>query len=214
MRRDLSIVTTDKRHYRVIAQEHWGLTDEQMVGMHVHHRTPRCKGGTNDPSNLYVCSPSFHKHAWHDGKEWVDWAHEGARAGVAARSLKRKNDPDWAEQESRINRLNAQKQHQQDKGKPEYHEKQSRRALKAVCSKRKHWGEATYLQVETLYYSGHTSGYKIARQLGFQKWKSISNMLECISLGLTFEQATVTENYVQESHRIKNSPVFELISSY
>lgn len=57
----------DKRPYRKIAQENWGLTSAQMKGMHVHHRVPRSKGGTNDASNLYVCSPSFHAHIWHDG---------------------------------------------------------------------------------------------------------------------------------------------------
>jgi len=60
-----AIVKVDNRPYRTIAQDHWGLTDEQMKGMHVHHRIPRCKGGTNDPSNLYVCSPWFHAHVWH-----------------------------------------------------------------------------------------------------------------------------------------------------
>ena len=67
MRKDLSIVLVDKRHYRKIAQDNWGLTDEQMKGMHVHHRVPRSKGGTNDASNLYVCSPSFHANVWHNG---------------------------------------------------------------------------------------------------------------------------------------------------
>jgi len=61
-----AIVKVDTRHYRVIAQEHWGLTDEQMKGMHVHHRIHRSKGGSNDPSNLFVCSPWFHAHVWHE----------------------------------------------------------------------------------------------------------------------------------------------------
>lgn len=62
-----SIVKVDVRPYRTIAQENWGLTDEQMKGMHVHHRIPVSKGGTNDPSNLFVCSPSFHAWVWHGG---------------------------------------------------------------------------------------------------------------------------------------------------
>ena len=53
--------------YRTIAQKHWGLTKEQMKGMHVHHRIPQSEGGTNDPSNLYVCSPWFHYNVWHNG---------------------------------------------------------------------------------------------------------------------------------------------------
>lgn len=61
----MNLVLADKRPYRKIAQDNWGLTDEQMKGMHVHHRLPTSKGGTNDPSNLYVCSPWFHAHVWH-----------------------------------------------------------------------------------------------------------------------------------------------------
>jgi hypothetical protein len=69
-----SIVKVDTRNYRKIAQENWGLSKEQMRGMHVHHRIRRCDGGTNDPSNLYVCSPSFHKWVWHDGEEFIEWS--------------------------------------------------------------------------------------------------------------------------------------------
>jgi hypothetical protein len=76
-----SIVTVDKRPYRKIAQENWGLTDEQMKGMHVHHRIPVSNGGTNDPSNLYVCSPSFHQNVWHNGESWIKWATAGGKKG-------------------------------------------------------------------------------------------------------------------------------------
>lgn len=65
MDKNSSIVKVDHRDYRRIAQENWGLTDSQMAGMHVHHRIPRSVGGTNDASNLFVCSPSFHYYAWH-----------------------------------------------------------------------------------------------------------------------------------------------------
>jgi hypothetical protein len=68
----LSIVKVDSRSYRTIAQENWGLTNEQMKGMHVHHRIPRSCGGTNDPSNLYVCSSWFHANVWHDRMFWVE----------------------------------------------------------------------------------------------------------------------------------------------
>lgn len=60
-----AIVKLPTGNYRKIAQRNWGLTDEQMVGMHVHHRIPVSEGGTNDPSNLYVCSPSCHA-VWHE----------------------------------------------------------------------------------------------------------------------------------------------------
>ena len=62
MKKSLSIVVTPNHsNYRLIAQRHWGLTDEQMRGMDVHHWVPRSLGGTNDPSNLYVMSRSCHR---------------------------------------------------------------------------------------------------------------------------------------------------------
>jgi hypothetical protein len=81
MDKNVSIVKVDKRPYRKIAQENWGLTKEQMKGMHVHHRIRRCDGGTNDPSNLYVCSPWFHRWCWHNGEEWIEWANKGGSIG-------------------------------------------------------------------------------------------------------------------------------------
>ncbi len=62
-----ALVLLPKGTYRQIAQANWNLTDEQMKGMHVHHRIPRSKGGTDAPENLYVCSPSFHANVWHGG---------------------------------------------------------------------------------------------------------------------------------------------------
>jgi hypothetical protein len=88
-KKDGSIVWVDPRPYRKIAQENWGLSDEQMKGMHVHHRIPVSEGGTNDPSNLYVCSPSFHAWVWH-GCSFVEMAREAGRKGSKAqpRSVK------------------------------------------------------------------------------------------------------------------------------
>ena len=65
------IIKVDLRHYRKIAQENWNLNDDQMRGRHVHHRIPQSEGGTNDPSNLYVCSPEYHATVWHDRLYWV-----------------------------------------------------------------------------------------------------------------------------------------------
>lgn len=76
-----SIVKVDTRHYRVIAQEHWGLTSDQMKGMHVHHRIPRSAGGTNDPSNLYVCTPEFHSRVWHNNAFFIEKASSGGKVG-------------------------------------------------------------------------------------------------------------------------------------
>jgi len=54
---------------RRIARDHWGLTNEQMCGMHVHHQPPRCEGGKDIPEHLYVCSPPMHQYGWHNN-EW------------------------------------------------------------------------------------------------------------------------------------------------
>ena len=81
---DNSIVLVDKRPYRKIAQEHWGLSDEQMKGAHVHHRIPQSNGGTNDPSNLYVCSPWFHANVWHTEAFWIETQIKSAISGGKA----------------------------------------------------------------------------------------------------------------------------------
>lgn len=75
------LVKVDKRHYRVIAKENWGLTWKQMRGMHVHHRIPLSKGGTNDPSNLYVCSPGYHQYVWHGNEYYLLNASKGGFIG-------------------------------------------------------------------------------------------------------------------------------------
>jgi len=85
------LVKVDSRPYRTIAQEHWGLSDEQMKGMHVHHRIPLSEGGTNDPSNLYVCHPSFHFHAWHGANQrlcLIEKATENAKKGARLGGLR------------------------------------------------------------------------------------------------------------------------------
>jgi hypothetical protein len=82
MDKTVSIVKVDKRPYRVVAQENWGLTDEQMRGTHVHHRIRRSDGGTNDPSNLFVCSPWYHDVVWHGGSGgFIGLAIEGGQRG-------------------------------------------------------------------------------------------------------------------------------------
>lgn len=80
MKKELSIVRVDTRHYRTIARENWGLTREQMKGKHVHHRIAVSDGGTNDPTNLYVCSPWFHDVMWHGGSGgFIELAAEGGK---------------------------------------------------------------------------------------------------------------------------------------
>ena len=78
-----------KGRHRRIAQKHWGLTDEQMKGMHVHHRIPVSEGGTNDPANLYVCSPKYHSEVWHDGDYFTLWANRGGNSNTESQRLGR-----------------------------------------------------------------------------------------------------------------------------
>jgi hypothetical protein len=92
------IVRVDNRSYRKIAQDNWGLTDEQMIGMHVHHRYPVSKGGTNDASNLYVCSPWFHAHVWHhpDTDHYHNWIASVCKPESRAKSWSTRKD-NWSE---------------------------------------------------------------------------------------------------------------------
>ena len=75
-----AIVKLPQGRYRKIAQENWGLTKQQMEGMHVHHRIPVSEGGTNDPTNLYVCSPSCHA-MWHSGNLHIDLLEKARQGG-------------------------------------------------------------------------------------------------------------------------------------
>ena len=86
MEKCVSIVRVDKRNYRIIARENWGLSCKQMKGKHVHHRIKRSEGGTNDPSNLYVCSEWFHDKIWHaDDGGFTGCASKGGIKGGYAR---------------------------------------------------------------------------------------------------------------------------------
>jgi hypothetical protein len=115
MKNSSSIVRVDKRPYRVIARENWGLTEKQMEGMHVHHRIPLSQGGTNDPSNLYVCSPYFHAYVWHEESHYTKNALKGARAAVQAKKLLRDGDPGWRKRELQICREAALALHEKRK---------------------------------------------------------------------------------------------------
>lgn len=85
---DVSIVKVDKRPYRVIARDNWGLTEAQMQGKHVHHRIRRSGGGTDDPSNLFVCSPWYHDVIWHGGSGgFIGLATEGGQKGGKSNAI-------------------------------------------------------------------------------------------------------------------------------
>lgn len=216
MDREVSIVHVDSRPYRAIAQEHWGLTDKQMKGMHVHHRIPRSRGGTNDPSNLYVCSPSFHAHAWHGEDSYLSLtkvAIEGGRKGGLALAEKIKEVKSqglkWKPAQER-----AKKMHEKHKGSSWYSNSQAMKAQRAAASKRKHWSEAEYEAAWVEYLNGHSTGYHIAKALGKKKWKMYENMAKLFSLGYSFEQVIDPDLYVSESMRLKTSSVSHLLAKY
>ena len=79
------VLSPEQTDYRKVAQRHWGLTDEQMKGMHVHHHPPRSEGGRNIPEHLYVSSPSMHAHGWHDGDWFVENARKGCQRSIESR---------------------------------------------------------------------------------------------------------------------------------
>lgn len=54
----------------------------------MHHRIPVSKGGTNDPSNLYVCSPWFHKNCWHYEDSYNSLIPYAQMGGIISRDRK------------------------------------------------------------------------------------------------------------------------------
>jgi hypothetical protein len=79
MKKEVSIVlSVERRDYRKLAQKWYGLTDEQMIDMDVHHNPARHDGGRDIPEHLYVYHNTLHS-AVHDD-EFVLWAREGAAA--------------------------------------------------------------------------------------------------------------------------------------
>jgi transposase len=69
------VLSPNYSNYRMVAQKHYGLTDEQMIEMDVHHNPPRCEGGRNIPEHLYVYHPELHAQV-HE-KESILWARKG-----------------------------------------------------------------------------------------------------------------------------------------
>lgn len=79
MNKEVSIVLSrERRSHRQISQEWYGLTDEQMVGMDVHHNPPRSLGGRNIPEHLYVYHNTLHS-AVHE-HNFVLWSRAGTQA--------------------------------------------------------------------------------------------------------------------------------------
>ena len=80
MNKEVSIVlSAERRNYRKLAQEWVGLTDEQMIGMDVHHNPPRSQGGRNIPEHLFIYHETLHS-AVH-GDNFTKWARMGGHLG-------------------------------------------------------------------------------------------------------------------------------------
>ena len=71
------MLSVERRNYRKVAQEWYGLTDEQMVGMDVHHNPAQYEGGRNIPEHLFVYHNTLHS-AVH-GNESALWSRVGSK---------------------------------------------------------------------------------------------------------------------------------------
>jgi hypothetical protein len=81
MNKEVSIVlSSEKDDYRKIAQKWYGLTNEQMRGMDVHHNPARHEGGRNIPEHLYVYHNTLHS-AVHES-DLVLWSREAGKRGA------------------------------------------------------------------------------------------------------------------------------------
>jgi hypothetical protein len=80
MDKEVSIVlSVERKNYRKLAQEWYGLTDEQMKDCDVHHNPARHEGGRNIPEHLFVYHETLHS-AVH-GDELTRFAREGGKLG-------------------------------------------------------------------------------------------------------------------------------------
>ena len=83
MKKEVSIVLSQERkNYRKLAQDWYGLTNEQMRDMDVHHNPPRHEGGRDIPEHLFV----YHRtlHAAIHGNDFTKWARKGGKLGAKA----------------------------------------------------------------------------------------------------------------------------------
>jgi hypothetical protein len=105
MDKEVSIVlSVEKDDYRKIAQKWYGLTNEQMAGMDVHHNPARYEGGRNIPEHLYVYHNTLHS-AVHES-DLVLWSREAGRKGA---ETNRKNGTGLSDPQVREKALEKQR---------------------------------------------------------------------------------------------------------
>ena len=63
-------------NYRKVAQKWYGLTDEQMKSVDIHHNPPRNQGGRDIPEHLYLYHHTLHAMI-HD-KDNLVWAQKSS----------------------------------------------------------------------------------------------------------------------------------------
>jgi len=80
MEKEVSIVISPSvKNYRKLAQQCYGLNDEQMIDMDVHHNPPRHLGGRNVPEHLFVYHYTLHAAVHSDNL--TEWARRGGKKG-------------------------------------------------------------------------------------------------------------------------------------
>lgn len=70
------VLSPNITNYRKLAQVHYGLTDDQLRVVDIHHNPPRCDGGRNIPEHLFIYHPTLHR-AVHETDSLL-WAHRSS----------------------------------------------------------------------------------------------------------------------------------------
>ena len=74
------VLSREFKNYRKLALEWYGLTDEEMLEMDVHHNPHRSQGGRNIPEHLYVYHNTLH-NAVH-ANDFALWSRVGGEKSM------------------------------------------------------------------------------------------------------------------------------------
>lgn len=151
MDKNISIILSrETTEYRSVAQRHWNLTDEQMVGMHVHHEPPVALGGRNIPEHLYVCSPEMHLGGWHKGAKYPMMASEGGKLSAIVRRRSAESKAKLSDEE-REELKRQKKERVKKKKEKERKNKEYRQRVSEALSKYEEKEEAEKRMLEELH---------------------------------------------------------------
>ena len=166
--------------YRKLFQEHYGYTNEQMIGMDVHHVDGN--RDNNDPSNLILLTPE--EHAKIHKNDFVKWARKGSNLGNQA-FIKRLKEKGPTEKEIAHRKKMAELRKKGLHRVPHSIDTKNRISEKKkkqfeIKSNHPMWGKTTY-EVE----SPNGEKYKITG--GWKEWclsKGLNpSNLRCVALG-------------------------------